>query len=255
VSEADGILARYALTGRVAAVTGASRGIGRACAVALAQAGADVALFARDTATLENVAREIEARGQKAYVFARDVTNDMQIAADLNSLPQLDVLVNNAGTNAPQPFLDVDHETFDRLVTLNVRAAFFVAQAAARRMVDAGGGSIVNMSSQAGHVGLAKRTVYCTTKFALEGMTRAMCVDLAGTGVRVNTVAPTFVRTEMTEGQLDQPEFRAYVDTNVLAGRLAEVEEVAAAVLYLASDASAMTTGSSLLVDGGWLAH
>lgn len=249
------ILDRFKLNGRVAAVTGASKGLGRGCAIALAEAGADVALFARDEAALAEVAREIESRGRTAYPFVCDVTHDTAVAADLASLPHLDILVNNAGTNAPQPFLEVDHETFDRVVALNLRASFFIAQAAARLMVAAGYGSIINMSSQAGHVGLINRSVYCATKFALEGITKAMCVDLKNTGVRVNAVAPTFVSTDLTQSQLNRPDFRKYVDSNILIGRLAKIEEVAAAVVYLASDAAGSTTGISLPVDGGWLAH
>lgn len=248
-------LDHFTLNGKVAAVTGASKGIGRGCAVALAEAGADVALFARDKAALAEVARDIESCGRTAYTFVRDVTHDTAVAADLASLPRLDILVNNAGTNAPQPFLEVDHETFDRVVALNLRASFFIAQAAARRMVAAGHGSIINMSSQAGHVGLVDRSVYCATKFALEGITKAMCVDLKNTGVRVNAVAPTFVSTDLTQAQLNRPDFREYVDSNILIGRLAKIEEVAAAVVYLASDIAGSTTGISLPVDGGWLAH
>lgn len=246
---------RFRLDGRLALVTGASRGIGRACALGLAEAGADVAIVARDSNALADLARAIEALGRNVHVLERDVTDGEGMADDIAALPRLDVLVNNAGTNAPQPFLEVDGETFDRLFTLNVRAALFTAQAAARRMIASGGGSIIHMSSQAAHTGLRDRTVYCASKAALEGLTRAMAVDLAGTGVRVNTVAPTFVRTEMTAAQLDRPDFRAYVDAHILTGRLAEMEEVAAAVIYLASDAAASTTGTSIAVDGGWLAH
>ena len=245
----------FRLDGRMAMVTGASRGIGRACALGLATAGADVALVARDRATLDEVAGEVAALGRQALVFARDVTDSARIATDIAGLPRLDILVNNAGTNAPQAFLDVDGDTFDRLFQLNVRAAFFIAQAAARRMSTDGGGSIIHMSSQAAHTGLQDRTVYCASKAALEGLTRAMAVDLKGSGVRVNTVSPTFVRTEMTAAQLDRPAFRDYVDAHLLTGRLAEPSEVAAAVLYLASDAAGSTTGASLPVDGGWLAH
>jgi NAD(P)-dependent dehydrogenase (short-subunit alcohol dehydrogenase family) len=250
-----GILDRFRLDDRLAVVTGASKGIGRACALALAEAGADVALIARDTEGLKAVAHEIEQRGRRAHVLARDVTDTDGVAADLADLPRLDVLVNNAGTNSPQPFLEVDSETFDHLFAINVRAAFFIAQVVARRMKADGGGSIIQMSSQAGHTGLRDRTVYCATKFALEGMTRAMAVDLQGSGIRVNTVAPTFVHTEMTAAQLERSEFRNYVNAHILTGKLAEMNEVAAAVIYLASDAASSTTGTSIGVDGGWLAH
>ncbi|MEJ8569965.1 SDR family oxidoreductase [Microbaculum marinum] len=251
----DTPLSRYSLDGRTALVTGAGRGIGRACALALARSGADVALMSRSRDELESLASEVKATGRRAHVLVADVCDKAAVDAAISGLPRLDVLVNNAGTNVPQEFLDVDEETFDRVTSINIRAAFFTAQAAARRMVAAGAGAIVNMSSQAGHVALVRRTVYCTTKFAIEGLTKAMAVDLRGTGVRVNAVAPTFVETPMTKPFLSDPDFRAYVDANLLTTRLAGVDDVADAVLFLSCDASGMVTGTSLLVDGGWTAH
>jgi len=246
---------RFSLEGRTALVTGAGRGIGRACALALAEAGADVAVMARSQDELESIASEIRAAGHRAYVLVADVCDRASVDTRIAELPRLDVLVNNAGTNVPQPFLDVDEETFDTVTAINIKAAFFTAQSAARRMVAQSGGVIINMSSQAGHVALPKRTVYCTTKFAIEGLTKSMAYDLRGTGVRVNSVAPTFVETPMTKPFLSDPEFKRYVDGNLLLTRLAGLDDIASAILFLASDASAMMTGTSLVVDGGWTAH
>ena len=165
------------------------------------------------------------------------------------------MLVVSAGTNIPEPLLDVTEEHLDALLALNVRAVFVTVQAAARRMVDAGGGSIVLLSSQMGHVGAAGRTVYCATKHAVEGLTKAAAVELAPHGVRVNAVAPTFVETPMTAPFLADPAFREEVEGRIPLGRLGRVEDVAAAVVYLVSDAAALVTGTSLLVDGGWTAQ
>lgn len=177
------------------------------------------------------------------------------MAAALASLPRLDILVNNAGTNRPQPFLEVEESVFDSVFDLNLKAAIFVAQSAARRMVGERGGSIINMTSQAGHVGLPSRTVYCATKFGLEGLTKSMALDLRGTGVRVNALAPTFVETPMTHPFLENEAFRAFVDAMLLTDRVATPEDIGSAAVFLASDAAAMITGTSLLVDGGWTAH
>ena len=233
--------------GRTALVTGAGRGIGRACALALARSGARVIALARSGDDLD--ALTSEAGGIEPW--AGDVRDDATIAR-IRDLARLDVLVNNAGTNKLQPVLEVDDATLDLLLTLNVRAAFKVAQAAAAAMVAAGsGGSIVNVSSQMGHVGGPKRTVYAMTKHAIEGMTKAMAIDLAGQGVRVNAVAPTVVETSMTQPFFEDPAYREAAMAMIPLRRVAQPEDVAAAVLYLASDASAMVTGTSLRVDGG----
>ncbi len=245
----------FRLDGKLAVVTGASRGLGRGCAVALAEAGADVALVARPSAELEEAAALVEAQGRTAIRLALDVRDRRAVESAFASLDRIDVFVNNAGTNVPQPFLEVEEEAFDAVVALNLKAAFFAAQAAARRMVERKAGAIINMTSQSAHVALPKRTVYCMTKSGLDGLTRAMALDLKGTGIRVNAVAPTFVETPMTKPFLAEPSFRRYVDSMLLVDRLATPEDVGAAVVFLASDAAAMINGTSLLVDGGWTAH
>ena len=240
------------LEGQVALVTGAGRGIGRSCAEALADAGAGVIAVARsesDLATLsEHPSGRIEA-------WADDVT-DEALYPRIERIEGLSILVNNAGANRPQPFSEVDAESLDAVLNLNVRAAFLVAQAAVRAMLEHGrGGTIVHMSSQMGHVGSPRRSVYCMTKHAVEGLTKAMAVELAPRGIRVNAVAPTFVETPLTKPMLDDPDFRQFVDSMIPAGRLAETGDVVAAVLYLVSPGARMVTGHSLRVDGGWTAH
>jgi NAD(P)-dependent dehydrogenase (short-subunit alcohol dehydrogenase family) len=243
------------LEGRTALVTGAGRGIGRGCAHALAEAGADVVAVSRSPDELERVADEVRALGRSARPVALDVTCSKSIRHLVSELPRLDVLVVSAGTNIPEPFLDVSDDNLDTLLAVNVRAAFVTVQAAARRMVDAGGGSIVLISSQMGHVGAGQRSVYCTSKHAVEGLTKAAAVELGPFSVRVNAVAPTFVETPMTAPFLADAEFRADVERRIPLGRLGRVEDVTAAVVYLASDAAALVTGTSLLVDGGWTAQ
>jgi NAD(P)-dependent dehydrogenase (short-subunit alcohol dehydrogenase family) len=243
------------LDGKTALVTGAGRGIGRAVALALAAAGAELILVSRTLSQLEEVAREVAQRDGKAQVLPFDVTDTAAMRAAFAGLGRLDILVNNAGLNRPQPFLEVDEATLDLLLGLNVRAAFLVAQAAARLMIANGGGVIVNMSSQMGHVGSERdRTVYVMTKHALEGLTKAMAVELAPKGVRVVSVAPTFVQTPLTKPFFDNPETRKWILDRIPLGRAGTVEDVAQAVVFLASPAASLVTGSSLLVDGGWTA-
>jgi NAD(P)-dependent dehydrogenase (short-subunit alcohol dehydrogenase family) len=245
----------FRLDGKTALVTGAGRGIGRAVALALAAAGAELILVSRTRSQLEEVGREIAQRGGTARVVPFDITDSAAMRAAFAAIPRLDILVNNAGLNRPQPFLDVDEATLDRLLTLNVRAAFLVAQAAARLMLPSGSGVIVNMSSQMGHVGSdLNRTVYVMTKHALEGLTKAMAVELAPKGVRIVSVAPTFVQTPLTKPFFDDPETRKWILDRIPLGRAGTVEEVAQAVVFLASPAASLVTGSSLLVDGGWTA-
>ncbi|MDJ0938737.1 MAG: SDR family oxidoreductase [Woeseiaceae bacterium] len=237
--------------GQVALVTGAGRGIGRACAEGLAAAGAHVIAVARSADELAALA----ATSANVEPLAADVTDD-DFVAHIGTIEGLSILVNNAGGNRPQPFVEVDIESLDFIIDLNVRAAFRVAQAATSAMLAAGKpGSIINMSSQMGHVGSPKRSVYCMTKHAIEGLTKAMAVELAPAGIRVNTVAPTFVETPMTKPMLEDDAFREFVYGMIPMQRLATLDDVVEAVLYLASPASGMVTGHSLKVDGGWTAH
>lgn len=245
----------FTFDGATAIVTGASKGIGRAVALGLARAGADIGLIARSEDDLCEVADRIELIGRRAFVAACDIRDLDALGECFTRMPAPDIFVNNAGRNQPQHFLDVDVETFDAMFELNVRSAFFAAQHAARRMrVGNKGGVIVNMSSQAGHTALMKRSAYCATKHALEGMTKAMALELAP-DIRVVSVAPTFVRTDMTQSFLETDEYARYMDAHLLTHGVATVEDVANAVCYVASPAAHMMTGTALMLDGGWTAH
>jgi len=245
----------FRLDGKTALVTGAGRGIGRACALALAAAGAELVLASRTASELDEVAGEIKSAGGKARPLVLDVTRSSAVRDAVAALGRLDILVNNAGINRPQPFLEVDEPTLDLLLGLNVRAAFIVAQSAARLMVAQSSGVIINMSSQMGHVGSERdRTVYVMTKHALEGLTKAMAVELAPRGVRVVSIAPTFIETPLTEPFFTDPVIRKWILDRIPLGRAGTVEEVANAVVFLASPAASLVTGSSLLLDGGWTA-
>ncbi|RJL22640.1 SDR family NAD(P)-dependent oxidoreductase [Paracoccus siganidrum] len=249
------IAARFGLGGRRALVTGAGRGIGRGVAEALASAGASVTLCARSAADLDEVAAGIAAAGGTAETLVLDVTDAAGFAAALERRPAFDIFVNNAGTNRPKPLDEVTGEDFDAVIGLNLRAAVFTAQAVARGMVRAGkGGAIINMSSQMGHVGAANRTLYCASKWALEGFTKALAVELGPRNIRVNTICPTFIETPMTRPFFEDPAFRRQVLGKIKLGRLGQIEDVAAAAVFLASDAAAMMTGSALMLDGGWTA-
>ena len=245
----------FRLDGKRALVTGAGRGIGRAAALARAAAGAELVLVSRTASELDKVVGEIASGGGTARSLPIDVTRSDAVRGAFAEFDRLDILVNNAGINRPQPFLEVDEATLDSLLALNVRAAFIVAQAAARLMVANGSGVIINMSSQMGHVGSERdRTVYVMTKHALEGLTKAMAVELAPKGVRTVSIAPTFVETPLSKPFLDDPDTRRWILGRIPLGRVGTVEEVASAVVFLASPAAALVTGSSLLVDGGWTA-
>lgn len=245
----------FRLDGRRAIVTGAGRGIGAAAAAALADAGADVTLVARSAAELESVAEALRQRGGKARALPLDVTDSAAVARALSTRPPFDILVNSAGTNRPALLSDTSDRDLDAVLDLNVRATFFVCREVARGMIDAGtGGSVMTISSQMGHVGGPRRSVYCATKHAIEGMSKALAWELGPHGIRVNTLCPTFIETAMTAPMLAEPGFREYVQSRIALGRLGRLEDVMGAVVFLASAASALVTGSALMVDGGWTA-
>lgn len=245
----------FRVDGRRALVTGASRGIGAALAAALAQAGAEVHLAARSMGEIEEVADAIRRSGGQAEPLKIDITDSDAVRAAFESRPAYDILVNNAGTNRPRPITDVATDDFDIVFSLNVRAAYFVTKAFVLRLLaEHRAGSIINVSSQMGHVGARNRTLYCASKHALEGFTKALAVELALAGIRVNSIAPTFIETPMTRPFLEDPSFRAEVLNKIKLGRIGRVEDLMGAVVFLASDASALVTGTSLVVDGGWTA-
>jgi NAD(P)-dependent dehydrogenase (short-subunit alcohol dehydrogenase family) len=246
----------FRLDGRRALVTGAGRGIGLAAASALADAGAHVTLTSRTTKEIEEAADAIRARGQKADALTLDVRDIEAVKTTIAAQAPFDILINNAGTNRPAPFVDVKVEDFDFVFSLNVRAAYFVAQAVAKQLVEAKRpGSIINMSSQMGHVGGPTRTVYCATKHAMEGFTKAMAIELAPHKIRVNTIAPTFIETPMTKPFFENQAFREDTLKRIKLGRLGQLEDLTGAIVFLASDAAALMTGTSLVVDGGWTAE
>ena len=227
-----------------------------AAASALADAGAHVTLAARTSKEIEEAAEAIRSRGQQAAPLTVDVRDLESMQKTIAGQQPFDILVNNAGTNKPAPFVDVKVEDFDFVMSLNVRAAYFVAQAVARKLIEAKrGGSIINMSSQMGHVGGPTRTVYCATKHAMEGFTKAMAIELAPHKIRVNTLAPTFIETPMTRPFFQNEAFRTDTLKRIKLGRLGQLEDLTGAIVFLAGDAAALMTGTSLVVDGGWTAE
>ena len=244
----------YDFSGKVVLVTGAAGGLGRAIAGAFARCGAEVVLVGRTARTLEEAAAGIRQQGGKAWALTCDVTDDAAVERIPQAVPRCDVLVNNAGTNVPQPFMSVDVATLDRLLALNVRSVFRVSQCLAAGMIERGGGVIIHMSSQRGHVGAPRRTVYCMTKHAIEGLTKAMALELAPHGIRVVSIAPTYILTPLTEPFFEDAAFRREVTGAIALGRLGEPDEVAAAVLFAASPQASLLTGTSLVVDGGYTA-
>jgi len=240
---------------RVALVTGAGRGIGLGVATAFAEAGAHVTLCARTASEIESAAEAMRSRGWSAEALTCDVTDIDGFAAAIANAQPYDILFNNAGPNRPKPFVDVPPEDFDVIMGLNVREAFFVAQAVVRQLIAAGKpGSIINVSSQMGHMGNSGRTVYCASKWAVEGFSRAMAIELGAHSIRVNTICPTIIETPMTRPFLKDKTLMDSVLSKIKLGRLGTVNDIMGAAVFLASDASALMTGTSLLVDGGWTA-
>ena len=248
---------RFNLDGSTALVTGAGRGLGAQIALALAQCGATVYIMSRNAAELDELVKQIGNKGGRGVALVCDVTDANALEVSIASIPSLDILVNNAGTNYPEAFVDVTPEHLDAILLLNVRAMFTAAQICVRKMIRDGNtsGSIIHMSSQMGHIGATSRTAYCMTKHAVEGLSKAMAVELAPRQIRVNTVAPTFVETSMTKTFLKDPKFNEWVMNRLPMGRLLPAIDVAHAVCYLASDMASMITGTSLKIDGGWTAQ
>ncbi|MGS0896340.1 SDR family NAD(P)-dependent oxidoreductase [Burkholderia stagnalis] len=248
------------LAGRTALVTGASEGIGAAIALAFAREGADLVLVARTAAKLESTARSARAAGAaRVSVAPADVTCSDALRAIIEGLDELDIVVNNAGTNFPGPFVEVSDDELDAMLRLNVRSYFVVAQAAVARMLEAGprttDACVINVTSQMGRVGAPLRVPYCMTKHAVEGLTKAMAVELAPRRIRVNSIAPTFIDTPLIRRIVDTPAKQREMVARIPLGRLGQIDDVAGAALYLASPAAAMTTGACLCVDGGWTAQ
>jgi NAD(P)-dependent dehydrogenase (short-subunit alcohol dehydrogenase family) len=240
------------LAGKTALVTGAGKGIGKSCVEQLVAAGAQVIAVARTQTDLEQLT--LAFPGQ-VTAWAMDATSEAMLTA-IAALPQLDILVNNVGANQPEPITDVTPATLDRLLNLNVRSVFMASQAAVKHFVHTNtAGSIINITSQMGHIGSPNRTVYCMTKHAIEGLTKALAVEVAQQQIRVNSVAPTFIATPLTEPMFAKPEFKEFVLNKIPMGKIGDVEDVANAVVYLASDLSKLVTGASLKVDGGWTAE
>ncbi len=245
----------FRLDGRRALVTGASSGIGLGCAVALAEAGAHVTLAARGHAALNTLAEQIHAEGWLADTLTMDVADIAATEAAVAAHGPFDVLVNSAGLARHTPALDTTITDFDAVADVNLRGAYFLTRAVARGLIEAGKpGSLINISSQMAHVGGIERAVYCGTKHALEGFTKAMAIEWGRLGIRVNTICPTFIRTPLTEPTFANPERVKWIEDKIKVGRMGEVTDIMGAVVFLASDAAQMVTGTALLIDGGWTA-
>ena len=252
-------LKKYNLNNKTAVVTGAGKGLGRACAIALAEAGANLIIISRTKKDLDEVSKKIKKLKVKCKSYVCDVTNYNEIREIINNQVKIDILINNAGNNIPEHFTKVKTKNMEYLVKVNTVSTFNLAQLCALKMIKTKnrkkiGGAIINMSSQMGHVGGPIRSVYNMNKWGLEGLTKGMSLDLAKYNIRVNTVCPTFVVTPMTKKFLKNKKFKRETLNNIPLGRFAELSEIASSVVFLASDAASMITGTSLLVDGGWTA-
>jgi NAD(P)-dependent dehydrogenase (short-subunit alcohol dehydrogenase family) len=245
----------FSLKGKRALVTGAGRGIGRAISHALAEAGAEVTLCARSREEIETACAEIAEQGYLARPLICDVMNLHAFRHHVEEAPAFDIFVNNAGTNRPKPLSEVTEDDYDAVFGLNAKAAIFAAQAVTSTMIaHKVAGSVINMSSQMGHVGAANRTLYCGSKWAIEGFTKALAVELGPHRIRVNTISPTFIETPMTQPFFENEEFRRRTLSKIKLGRLGQPSDIIGAAIFLASDASSLMTGSSLIIDGGWTA-
>ena len=245
----------FNLAGKRALVTGASRGIGRAVAEGLAEAGAEVTLCARSRTEIEEACALMSTRGWRARPLVCDVTDIAGFRQHVEAQAPFDIFVNNAGTNRPKPLTEVTEDDYDAVFGLNTKAAIFAAQSVTAVMLRHGRrGTVINMSSQMGHVGAANRTLYCGSKFAIEGFTKALAVELGPAGIRINTLCPTFIETPMTASYFEDEEFRRETLSKIKLGRLGQPADLVGAAIFLASDASSLMTGSALMIDGGWTA-
>lgn len=243
----------FRLDGRRALITGGGRGIGLAAAAALAEAGAHVTLTARTSSEIEDAAESIRSDGGSADAIVLDMLDTAAMRSVVETADPFDILINNAGTNRPKTMSETTEDDFDAVLDLNLRAAYFVAQAVTDKMLAAKiPGSVINISSQMGHVGGPLRTVYCSSKWAIEGLTKSLAMELGSHDIRVNSIAPTFIETPLAKEMLKDPAFREAVLSKIKLGRTGQVEDLMGAIVFLASDAAAMITGASLLVDGGW---
>ena len=246
-------LPSFRLDGKKALVTGAGRGIGMGASIALAESGADVTLVSRTEQELKEICNHINSQGLSASYVALDVNNENEINHFIEKSNPFDILINNAGTNKPAKLVDTDINDFDYVMSLNVRSVVNLTKCVVKKMLaNDVKGSIINVSSQMGHVGGPNRTTYCSSKFAIEGFTKSLAIELAPNGIRVNTVCPTFIQTPMTEPFLKDEEFKKNTIGMIPLGRLGEVRDLMGPFVFLASEASSLMTGSSLLVDGGW---
>ncbi|WP_371170079.1 SDR family NAD(P)-dependent oxidoreductase [Aliiroseovarius sp. 2305UL8-7] len=246
----------FRLDGKRALVAGASSGIGLACAAALGEAGAEVTLAARRADVLDSVVAEMNAAGMSARALPLDVADVPGTQAAIANSGPFDILVNSAGLARHSPADKTTEEDFDAVANLNVKGAYFLTQAVAKGLLAAGKpGSLINISSQMAHVGGLDRAVYCATKHAVEGFTKSMAIEWGKAGIRVNTICPTFILTDLTRSTFEQPDKRAWIEDKIKLGRVGEVEDIMGAVAYLASDASSLVTGTALMIDGGWTAE
>lgn len=245
----------FRLAGKRALVVGANSGIGTGCALVLADAGAQVVLAARRKEPLDQVVNALQEKGLNAKALLLDVSDVQSMKTHLEKEPVFDILVNSAGTAKHSPATETTTQDFDAVMSVNLRGAYFLSQIIAKRLIQAGKtGSLINISSQMGHIGGIERAVYCASKHAVEGFTKAMAIEFGPHGIRVNTICPTFIQTPLTAPTLENPQMLAKIKDKIKLGRLGKVEDVMGAVVYLASDAATLVTGSALMVDGGWTA-